>query len=175
MRFEILLASPTFERVVLPWIKNLERLGIEAQVRTVDTAQYQQRLDTYDFDMIVASWGQSLSPGNEQRDFWGSQAATTDGTQNYVGIRDPAIDALIDLVISASDRNSLIHRTRALDRVLLWNHYVIPHWHISMHRVAYWDKFRTPEIPPKYSLGVNTWWIDPGLEARLAERKRTMQ
>lgn len=175
MRFEILLASPTFERVVLPWIKNLERLGIEAQVRTVDTAQYQQRLDTYDFDMIVASWGQSLSPGNEQRDFWGSQAATTDGTQNYVGIRDPAIDALIDLVISASDRNSLIHRTRALDRVLLWNHYVIPHWHISMHRVAYWDKLRTPEIPPKYSLGVNTWWIDPGLEARLAERKRTMQ
>ena len=175
MRFEILLVSPSFERVVLPFAKNLERLGIEAQVRTVDTAQYQQRLDTYDFDMIVASWGQSLSPGNEQRDFWGSQAATTDGTRNYVGIRNPAIDALIDRVISAPDRDSLIHRTRALDRVLLWNHYVIPHWHISMYRVAYWDKFRAPETPPKYSLGLDTWWIDPALEARLAERKRSMQ
>jgi microcin C transport system substrate-binding protein len=175
MRFEILLVSPTFERVVLPFTKNLERLGIETQVRTVDTAQYQQRLDTYDFDMIVASWGQSLSPGNEQRDFWGSQAATTDGTRNYVGMHDPAIDALIELVISAPDRDSLIHRTRALDRVLLWNHYVIPHWHISMHRVAYWDKFRAPAIPPKYSLGVNTWWIDPSLEASLAERKRTVK
>lgn len=174
MRFEILLVSPSFERVVLPFTKNLERLGIEAQVRTVDTAQYQQRLDTYDFDMIVASWGQSLSPGNEQRDFWGSQAATTDGTRNYVGIRDPAIDALIDLVISAPDRDSLIHRTRALDRVLLWNHYVIPHWHISMYRVAYWDKFRAPETPPRYSLGLDTWWIDPALEASLAERKRGM-
>jgi len=175
MRFEILLVSPSFERVVLPFAKNLERLGIEAQVRTVDTAQYQQRLDTYDFDMIVASWGQSLSPGNEQRDFWGSQAATTDGTRNYVGLRDPAIDALIDRVISAPDRDSLIHYTRALDRVLLWNHYVIPHWHISMYRVAYWDKFRAPETPPRYSLGLDTWWIDPALEARLAERKRGMQ
>ena len=175
MRFEILLVSPSFERVVLPFAKNLERLGIEAQVRTVDTAQYQQRLDTYDFDMIVASWGQSLSPGNEQRDFWGSQAATTDGTRNYVGIRNPAVDALIDRVISAPDRDSLIHRTRALDRVLLWNHYVIPHWHISMYRVAYWDKFRAPETPPKYSLGLDTWWIDPALEARLAKRKRSMQ
>lgn len=175
MRFEILLVSPSFERVVLPFTKNLERLGIEAQVRTVDTAQYQQRLDTYDFDMIVASWGQSLSPGNEQRDFWGSQAATTDGTRNYVGIRNPAIDVLIDRVISAPDRDSLIHHTRALDRVLLWHHYVIPHWHISMYRVAYWDKFRAPETPPKYSLGLDTWWIDPALEARLAERKRGLQ
>lgn len=174
MRFEILLVSPSFERVVLPFAKNLERLGIEAQVRTVDTAQYQQRLDTYDFDMIVASWGQSLSPGNEQRDFWGSQAATTEGTRNYVGIRDSAVDALIDRVISSPDRASLIHHTRALDRVLLWNHYVIPHWHISMYRVVYWDKFRAPETPPRYSLGLDTWWIDPALEASLAERKRDM-
>jgi microcin C transport system substrate-binding protein len=175
MRFEILLVSPTIERIALPFAKNLERLGIEAQVRTVDTAQYQQRLDTYDFDMIVAVWGQSLSPGNEQRDFWGSQAASTDGTRNYVGIRDPAIDALIELVIAAPDRDSLVQRTRALDRVLLWNHYVIPHWHFSMHRVVYWDKFRTPETSPKYSLGVDTWWIDPSLEARLVERKRTLK
>jgi microcin C transport system substrate-binding protein len=123
----------------------------------------------------VASWGESLSPGNEQRDFWGSQAATTNGARNYVGIRDPAVDALIDLVISAPDRDSLIHRTRALDRVLLWNHYVIPHWHISMYRVAYWDKFRAPETPPRYSLGLDTWWIDPALEASLAARKRGVQ
>jgi microcin C transport system substrate-binding protein len=175
MRFEILLVSPSFERVVLPFAKNLERLGIEAQVRTVDTAQYQQRLDTYDFDMIVASWGESLSPGNEQRDFWGSQAAATPGTRNYVGIRDPAIDAVIDLVISAPDRDSLIHRTHALDRVLLWNHYVLPNWLISMYRVAYWDKFRTPETPPRYGLGLDTWWIDPALESSLAERKRGVQ
>jgi microcin C transport system substrate-binding protein len=175
MRFEILLGSPTSERIVLPFTKNLERLGIEAQVRTVDTAQYQQRLDTFDFDMIVMVWGQSLSPGNEQRDFWGTQAASTEGTRNYVGIRDPAIDALIEQVITAPDRHSLLQRTRALDRVLLWNHFVIPHYHISAYRVAYWDKFRTPETPPKYSLGLNTWWIDTSAEASLAERKRTMK
>lgn len=175
MRFEILLGSPTSERIVLPFTKNLERLGIEAQVRTVDTAQYQQRLDTFDFDMIVMVWGQSLSPGNEQRDFWGTQAASTEGTRNYVGIRDPAIDALIEQIITAPDRHSLLQRTRALDRVLLWNHFVIPHYHISAYRVAYWDKFRTPETPPKYSLGLNTWWIDPSAEASLAERKRTMK
>ncbi len=175
MQFEILLVMPSFERVVLPFIKNLERLGIQAQVRTIDTAQYQRRLETFDFDMLVASWGQSLSPGNEQRNFWSTKAAEIDGSRNFMGIRDPAIDALIDLIISAPDRDSLIQRTRALDRVLLWNHYAIPHWHISVYRVAYWDKFRTPETPPKYSLGLNTWWIDPALETSLVERKRTLR
>ncbi len=175
MRFEILLVSPAFERIVLPFTKNLTRLGVQASVRTVDTAQYQQRLDTFDFDMIITTWRQSLSPGNEQRDFWSAKAADIKGSRNLAGMQHPVLDALIDLVISASDRASLIHRTRALDRVLLWQHYVIPQWHISAYRVAYWDKFRRPELAPKYSLGVQTWWIDPALEASLETRKSTMR
>jgi microcin C transport system substrate-binding protein len=171
MRFEILHVSPAFERITLPFVKNLQRLGIEATVRTVDTAQYQQRLDTYDFDMIVHTWGQSLSPGNEQRNFWHSEAAAVPGTQNLAGIREPVVDSLIDLVIAAPDRDSLITRTRALDRVLLWGYYVVPQWHISAYRVLYWDKFGIPDITPKYSLGFDTWWIDPEREARLAQRK----
>ena len=173
MSFEILLVSSSFERIALPFTKNLEKLGITTIVNTVDTAQYQNRLDSYDFDMVITTWRQSLSPGNEQRDFWGSEATDTNGTRNLAGIKDEAIDEFIDLVISAPDRENLINRTRALDRALLWNHYVIPQWHISAYRVAYWDKFRTPEIRPKYSLGVNTWWIDSELEASLGKRKRT--
>ncbi len=175
MRFEILLVQPSFERIVLPFTKNLKRLGVEATVRTVDTAQYQRRLDTYDFDMTITTWRQSLSPGNEQRDFWGSKTADIQGSRNLAGIKHPVVDALIDLVISAPDRDSLIHRTRALDRVLLWNYYVIPQWHISAYRVAYWDKFRSPAIQPKYSLGVQTWWIDPALAGSLDERKRAVK
>ncbi|MDE0205669.1 MAG: extracellular solute-binding protein, partial [Candidatus Tectomicrobia bacterium] len=175
MQFEIMLVSPDFERVVLPFTKNLERLGIAADVRTVDTSQYQQRTDSFDFDMIVSGWGQSLSPGNEQRYFWHSQAADIQGSRNMPGIRDAVIDALIDLVISAPDRESLIDRTRAMDRVLLWSHYVIPHWHLAAYRVLYWDKFGTPEILPKYDLGVQYWWIDPDLDATLAERRGAVQ
>lgn len=169
--FEILLNSPTWERICLPFAKNLERLGIEAGVRTVDTAQYQKRLEEFDFDMIVDVFPESLSPGNEQRDFWGSAAAGENGSRNTIGIKDPVVDALIDLVISAPDRKSLIYRTKALDRALLWGHYVIPHWHIQYFRVAYWNKFGRPEITPKYALGFDTWWIDPQKEQRLRERK----
>ena len=175
MQFEIMLVSPDFERVVLPFTKNLERLGIKADVRTVDTSQYQQRTDSFDFDMIVGGWGQSLSPGNEQRYYWHSLAADIEGSRNTAGIRDPVVDALIDLVISAPDRDSLITRTRAMDRVLLWNHYVIPHWHLAAYRVLYWDKFGTPEIMPKYDLGVQYWWIDPDLDATLTERRDAVQ
>ncbi|MCZ6680317.1 MAG: extracellular solute-binding protein [Candidatus Poribacteria bacterium] len=175
MRFGMLLVSPGFERIVLPFTKNLEKIGIEATVNTVDTAQYQNRLDSYDFDMAIVTWGQSLSPGNEQRDFWGSEAAETNGTRNLAGIKETVIDELVDLIISAPDRESLINQTRALDRVLLWNHYVIPQWHISSYRVAYWDKFGTPEVRPKYSRGEETWWIDPELEASLEERKRALR
>jgi microcin C transport system substrate-binding protein len=175
MQFEIMLVSPDFERVVLPFTKNMERLGIKVDVRTVDTSQYQQRTDSFDFDMIVGGWGQSLSPGNEQRYYWHSLAADIDGSRNTPGIRDAVVDALIDLVISAPDRESLINRTRAMDRVLLWNHYVIPHWHLAAYRVLYWDKFGTPEIMPKYDLGVQYWWIDPDLDATLAERRNAVQ
>ncbi len=175
MQFEIMLMSPDFERVVLPFTKNLERLGIVADVRTVDTAQYQQRMDSFDFDVVVGSWGQSLSPGNEQRNYWHSQAAEILGSRNTAGIQDPVVDGLIELVISAPDRENLITRTRALDRVLLWNYYVVPHWHLAAYRVLYWDKFGTPEIMPKYDLGVQYWWVAPDLDASLAERRDAVQ
>ncbi|EIJ42814.1 ABC-type oligopeptide transport system, periplasmic component [Beggiatoa alba B18LD] len=165
--FEILLDSPAFERVALPFAKNLERVGIKATIRTVDTSQYKNRLDEFDFDMIVAVVGQSLSPGNEQRDYWGSSKADIRGTRNYAGIKDPVVDALIEQLIVAPDRASLIAQTKALDRVLLSGYYVIPHWHIRTFRVAYWNKFMHPKIAPKYGLGFNTWWIDLEKEKQL--------
>lgn len=170
MRFEILLISPAFERIVLPFARSLKRLGIEASVRTVDTAQYRKRTDDYDFDMAITTFGQSLSPGNEQRDFWGSAAADRPGSRNMVGIKNPAIDKLIELVVSAPDRESLITRTRALDRVLLWNHYVIPQWHIQNFRVAYWDKFGRPPKTPKYGLAFDAWWVDKAKSAALSSK-----
>ena len=173
--FEILLVSPAFERIVLPFKDNLEKLGISVNVRTTDSSQYQQRLETFDFDMVVSSFRQSLSPGNEQRNFWGSNAADTNGSRNIIGIKNPAIDKLIEKVISAEDRKNLITVTRALDRTLLWNHYVIPQWHISAYRVLYWDIFGKPKIRPKYALGTNTWWIDVNKEGTINERKKSLQ
>ena len=171
LAFEILGNDPNFERIALPFTKNLERLGIQARVRTVDSAQYQNRLDGFDFDMTVVVWGQSLSPGNEQRDFWHSAVADTPGSRNYAAIKDPVVDKLIDLLIAAPDRPGLVARTRALDRVLQWGHYVIPHWHIQTFRVAYWDKFTRPATPPKYALGFDTWWVDGKKAADLERRK----
>jgi microcin C transport system substrate-binding protein len=170
--FEILLSQPVWERIALPFAKNLGRLGIEARVRTVDAAQYQKRTEEFDFDMTVDVFGQSLSPGNEQRDLWGSEAALRQGSRNTIGIRDKAIDRLIELVISAPGRDSLIDRTRALDRVLLWGHYLIPHWHIQSFRVAYWDMFAKPPSTPKYALGFDSWWIDANKVKALAERRK---
>lgn len=167
MRFEILLVSPAFERIAGPFVKNLKRLGIEARIRTVDTSQYQNRLDNFDFDMIVAVWGQSLSPGNEQRNYWSCEAAKTPGSRNYAGICDPVVDYLIGKIIEAPTREDLVAATRALDRVLLWGHYVIPHWHTRVIRVAYWDKFGRPEITPRYGLDLFAWWIDPEKVAAL--------
>jgi len=164
MDFEVLLVSPLFERITAPFIKNLERLGITATMRTIDPAQYQNRLEQFDFDVIVGSWGQSLSPGNEQRDFWGTDAASREGSRNLVGIADPAIDALIDAVIQAESRDALVTATRALDRVLLWNHFVIPQWHSAVERYAYWDKFKRPEIDPKFGIDRFAWWVDQGKE-----------
>jgi len=173
--FEILLDQPIWERIALPFAKNLERLGVEARVRTVDAAEYQKRVEEFDYDMIVDVFGQSLSPGNEQRDFWCSRAAVEPGSRNTIGIKDPAIDKLIDLVIAASDRKSLTYRTRALDRVLLWGYYVIPHWHIRAFRVAYWDKFGRPGTTPPYALGFEDWWVDPSRVAALKAKGVTLQ
>jgi microcin C transport system substrate-binding protein len=169
LSFEILLVSPAFERIVLPFAKNLERLGIKANVRTVDTSQYIERVRKFDFDMMVTVIGQSLSPGNEQNDFWSCEAAQTEGSRNFIGICNPAIDELVKLVVAAPDRQTLIHRTRALDRALLWNHYVVPHWHINYFRLGYWNKFSRPKVTPKYSLGFFNWWVDDAKEAQLRE------
>ena len=171
MQFEILLDDSTWERIALPFAKNLERLGITARVRVVDAAQFEKRQDDFDFDMVVAVWPQSLSPGNEQREFWSTQTASERGSRNLAGIKDPTVDRLIDLVIQAPDRPGLVARTRALDRALLWGHYVIPHWHIRAFRVVYWDKFARPAISPRFALGFDTWWVDAQKEAALARRK----
>ncbi len=175
MRFEILLVSPSFERVVAPFVKNLARLGIEATYRTIDAAQYQNRLNEFDFDMIVTVWGQSLSPGNEQRNFWSCEAARTPGSRNYAGICDPVVDALVEKLIQAPTREDLVAAARALDRVLLWGHYVIPHWYIPYARVAYWDKFGRPAINPKHGLDLFTWWIDPIRLAALEDARGRMR
>jgi len=156
--FEILLYQSSFERIVLPFVRNLARLGITAHVRTVDMTQYMNRVRSFDFDMNVSSWPQSLSPGNEQSFFWGSESADQPGSRNVLGIKNPAIDHLIDLVISAPDRDELVARTRALDRVLLWNHYVIPQWYYGYNRLAYWDKFGQPAIVPLKGTQIMTWW-----------------
>ncbi len=167
---EILLVSPQFERIVLPFARNLKRLGVAARVRTVDQSQYINRIRSFDFDVIVGGWGQSVSPGNEQRDFWSSSAADRKGSRNTVGIKDPAIDALIEKIVAAQDRESLVVATRALDRVLQWNHFVIPQWHISFDRIAYWDVFGLPAKHPKYGADFMSWWIDPAKRASLAAR-----
>lgn len=171
--FEILLNQPTWERITLPFTKNLARLGITASVRTVDSAQYKNRVDSFDFDMVVDVWGQSLSPGNEQRSFWGSAAADQPGGRNTVGIKNPAVDALIEAVIAAPDRDDLIARTRALDRVLLWNHYVIPQWHIGYDRVAYWNKFGRPDVVPMQGFQFFAWWIEPQSQAVKPAQRQT--
>ncbi|MDH3212788.1 MAG: extracellular solute-binding protein [Myxococcales bacterium] len=161
LAFEILLVQPAFERIALPFVKNLKRIGVEARVRTVDTSQYRRRMDSFDFDMTVGSWGQSRSPGNEQRDFWSSAAADREGSRNWIGIRSPAVDALVERLIAAPDRESLVARTRALDRVLQWGHYVIPHWYIGSDRIVYWNKFGRPEITPDQGVQLDTWWLAP--------------
>lgn len=164
--------SPSWERIVGPYIQNLERLGVEAAIKIVDTSQYQNRVQEYDFDAIVSLRGQSLSPGNEQRGYWTSAAADEPGTRNYAGIKDPVVDALVDQLINAPDRKTLVSTTRALDRALLWGHYVVPHWHIRAHRVVYWNKFGKPDISPRYlpqpwQYFPDTWWVDAAKEAAL--------
>lgn len=167
LEFEILLDNAAFERIVQPFIQNLGRLGIAARLRTVETAQYQNRMNDYDFDMTVETFGQSLSPGNEQRDFWGSKAADQPGGRNTIGVKDPVVDELIDMLILAPDRDSLVARTRALDRVLLWGYYLIPNWHSRNFRVAYWNRFGRPENTPRYGVGFSSWWIDTAKDAAL--------
>ncbi|MGZ3340437.1 MAG: extracellular solute-binding protein [Reyranella sp.] len=168
LAFEMMLSDASFERVVLPYKQNLERIGIDMNVRTVDTAQAKRREDDFDFDMIVEGFGQSLSPGNEQRDFWGSKSADTPGSRNTIGIRNEAIDNLVDTLIAAPDRESLITVTHALDRVLLWSHFVVPNWHSSTAYVAYWNRFGRPAKSARYApVAFDTWWIDEAKDKAL--------
>jgi microcin C transport system substrate-binding protein len=169
---EFLADDPSFERVFLFYKPSLDRLGITVSVRSVDDAQYENRLRNWDFDIITASWGESLSPGNEQRGYWGSQSADQTGSQNFVGIKNPAVDAMIERVIFAKSRADLVAATKALDRVLLWNYYVVPQWTYPKIRSARWDRFGRPDPLPKYgSSGFPTvWWWDAEKAAKAGTR-----
>lgn len=160
--FGIMLVQKGFERIVAPYARNLGKLGITVEYRTVDPALYQRRMDTYDFDMIVAGFGQSQSPGNELLGMFHSSAAVQEGTRNLMGISDPVVDALVEKVIYAKDRHALVTAVHALDRVLLWGEYLVPHWYIGTHRIAYWDRFGRPDSLPLYYNAEDwmlaTWW-----------------
>jgi len=161
LAFEILLFQKTFERVVLPFKNNLARLGIDMSVRLVDSNQYVQRVREFDYDMITQGIGQSDSPGNEQREYWHSSTVDASGSRNYAGVNDPVVDELVSLVIQAPNRDELVQRTRALDRVLLHGHYVVPHWHLAKDRVAYWSHLKHPEKTPKNGTDLDDWWAEP--------------
>ena len=161
--FEIILAQKGFERIVAPFARNLSKLGIEVNYRTVDTALYQRRTDTFDFDMVVERFDQSQSPGNELMGVFHSSSAREEGTRNVIGIDNPVVDAMVEKVIYADDREALVTAVHALDRVLLYGEYLIPHWYIGKHRVAYWDRFDSPETLPLYYSPIDwmlaTWWV----------------
>lgn len=161
--FEIMLAQRGFERIVAPFAYNLRRLGIDVSYRTIDVALYQRRMNRFEFDMTVVSYGQSQSPGNELREMFGSESAHREGSRNYSGVDDPVVDAMIEAVIYAEDREALVTACRALDRVLMWNEYLVPNWYIGAHRLAWWNRFGYHDEPlPRYFSGaewvMQTWW-----------------
>lgn len=175
--FEFLDDDPAAERTILPFVQNLELIGIKVNLRIVDSAQYQARVEQFDFDMTSKIWGVSNSPGNEQREYWGSQAADTNGSDNLIGIKNPAVDKLIELIVTAPTRKDLIIRCQALDRVMQWNYYLVPNFTLAAFRIAYWNKFGKPDKrpDPPYSYGASAWWVDPAKEAALAGRKNAEQ
>ena len=156
--FEILLYQKSFERIIHPFTKNLAKLGINAKIRLVDTNQYIGRVRKYDYDMFIMTLSQSNSPGNEQRDYWYSTNTNTPGTRNYIGVSDPVVDELVDMIIAAPDRESLVTRTKVLDRILLSKHLVIPQWHLPKQRIAYWKRLSHPDVFPKSGVNFDTWW-----------------
>jgi microcin C transport system substrate-binding protein len=165
--FEILLNGPTIEPIATAFTTNLKRLGINASIRTVDSSQYVERVRSRDYDMIYTGWAESLSPGNEQRDFWGSKAASDNNTRNYAGISNPGVDALIDKIVYSKGHDELVAATRALDRVLLAEHYVIPSYTLRHARIARWDRFSHPDPLPQFSIGFpGVWWYDDAKAAK---------
>lgn len=165
--FEILLVSQAFERIMLPLVRNLNRLGIDARIRLVDTSQFINRVRSFDFDAMITVIGQSENPGNEQREYWTQAAADQEGSRNYPGVRDEVVDQLVDNIVRSKDRESLVANTRALDRVLLYGFYVIPNWHLAADRVLYWNKFGIPDVPLKSGVVTTRWWIDDAMAAAL--------
>lgn len=170
LRFVVTLVVPAFQRVVEPYLDNLKRIGVQATMRVVDDAVYERLINTKEFDMIVHSFSESQSPGNEQRDYWGSESARQDGSRNVIGIRNPAVDALVEHIIQAHSRESLVTATRALDRVLWHEHYMVPQWYIATHRVTYWNRISHPARLPLYYNPLSYlqwWWVDPVKSAAL--------
>ncbi|MDH3922944.1 MAG: ABC transporter substrate-binding protein, partial [Desulfobulbaceae bacterium] len=160
--FEILLVSPSFERVMAGYVNNLKKLGVNASYRTIDPALYIDRLNRFDFDMTVHVFGQSQSPGNEQRDYWHSSSADRNGSRNLIGIKDPIVDQLVEKIIYAETQEELAASCKALDRVLWYGYYVVPNWYVARHRVSYWNKFKRPETLPLYynpNQALMTWWM----------------
>lgn len=166
LNIEFLVYAPSFERIIQPFRKNLKRVGIASEIRIVDVSQYVNRLNNFDFDVYSLVMGQSLSPGNEQLSQWGSEFANVPGTLNRIGLQNPVVDDIVKLVINAEDRESLVASTKALDRVLQWQELVVPQWHISSYRVAYWQYLSRPEHLPKYSLAIDSWWQNNKREKR---------
>ena len=165
---EFLIFEPTFERVLAPYVKNLQAIGVGATIRRVDSAQYQRRVKSFDFDVVTSRFVMSLTPGIELRNYWASENASVDGTRNLAGIKDPVIDALLDKVVDAKSREELVAATRAIDRVLRAGHYWVPQWYKAAHNIAHWDKFSYPPTKPKYARGApDTWWYDAGKAAKL--------
>jgi microcin C transport system substrate-binding protein len=169
--FEMIDHEPDFERILLPFKQNLARAGINMTLRTIDPAQYENRVKSFDFDMTPMRFPIVLSPGNEQREFFGSAAADQQGSYNVIGVKDPVIDEMCDLIVAAQTRQALITVSRAFDRVLLFNYFVIPNWYQSSFHVAYWNKFGRPKENPPYALATDTWWIDPSLAQATEQRK----
>ena len=168
MNVEFLIVSQLFERIVQPYLQNLARLGIKGTLRMVDSSQYTRRLNSFDYDIVVGTFAQSDSPGNEQRDFWGSDAASREGSMNLTGIKDPAIDKLVDHIIFSKDRADLVAATHALDRVLQWNELVVPQWYSPNVRIAYWDRYGQPKVLPGLTPGfMQVWWFDQKLADKL--------
>jgi microcin C transport system substrate-binding protein len=170
LSFEIMINAAqgaAFERITLPFIQNLKKIGVEATLRSVDVNQYQNRVQQFDFDMMVGTFGQSLSPGNEQEGYFGSDSANRPGSRNLAGVQSPAVDAMIRHIVLAKDRDDLIAATRAMDRILLWGHYVIPQWYLPYNRLAYWNRFGKPETLTLRGEDTWSWWIDPKLDKAL--------
>ncbi|MBU2583646.1 MAG: extracellular solute-binding protein [Alphaproteobacteria bacterium] len=173
MAIEFLIAQPIMERIIGAYIEDLKKIGIDARARLVDSSQYQRRLENFDFDSVTATFSQSHSPGNEQREFWGTAAADKPGSRNLVGIKNPVVDELIELLVQAKSREEVVAATRALDRVLLWNHYLVPQWHFPFDRIASWDIFgRAEKLPSQApSAVINTWWIDKAKADKLKNER----